>query len=99
MSRKTPSARRFGLPARAPGTVTCGALFVARLAIAAPSSTKSSFHAYAGHKCLVLAGSGDPAFVRNFNPYTATSLPSGGFVRGGMYEPLLVHTTSGGGAP
>src|SRR5512133_3983297 len=26
----------------------------------------------ASHQCLVLAGSGDPAFVRNFNPYTAT---------------------------
>ena len=25
------------------------------------------------HPCVVMAGSGDPAFVRNFNPYTATA--------------------------
>ena len=25
-----------------------------------------------GHKCLVMTGSGDPAFIKNFNPYTAT---------------------------
>ncbi|MES1247852.1 MAG: ABC transporter substrate-binding protein [Actinomycetota bacterium] len=44
----------------------------------------------AGHKCLVMTGSGDPAFVKNFNPYTATGLPSGTFVDGAMYEPLVV---------
>ena len=44
-----------------------------------------------------MTGSGDPAFVRNFNPYTATSLPSGGFVRGAFYEPLIISTVAGGG--
>jgi peptide/nickel transport system substrate-binding protein len=53
--------------------------------------------ASAGHQCLVMTGSGDPAFTRNFNPYTAQSSPSGGFVRGAMYEPLIVTTAAGGG--
>ena len=44
----------------------------------------------ASHTCLVMTGSGDPAFVRNFNPYTATSLPSGAFVQGAFYEPLII---------
>jgi peptide/nickel transport system substrate-binding protein len=44
----------------------------------------------AAHKCLVMTGSGDPAFTRNFNPYTATGLPSGSFVQGALYEPLLI---------
>src|SRR5215211_7761062 len=50
------------------------------------------------HKCLVMTGSGDPTFVRNFNPYTATGLPSGSFVQGAFYEPLIV-TGQGGLKP
>jgi peptide/nickel transport system substrate-binding protein len=60
------------------------------LALATPSAATAS-----AHKCLVMTGSGDPAFVRNFNPYTATSLPSGSFVRGAFYEPLIVTTLGG----
>jgi peptide/nickel transport system substrate-binding protein len=48
------------------------------------------------HRCLVATGSGDPAFVRNFNPYVQ-GLPSSSFVRGGMYEPLVITTPAGGG--
>jgi peptide/nickel transport system substrate-binding protein len=48
------------------------------------------------HRCLVATGSGDPAFVRNFNPYVL-GLPSSSFVRGGMYEPLVITTPAGGG--
>jgi peptide/nickel transport system substrate-binding protein len=59
---------------------------------AAPSAASA-----AAHKCLVMTGSGDPAFTRNFNPYTAQSLPSGGFVRGTFYEPLVITTAAGGG--
>ena len=44
-----------------------------------------------------MTGSGDPAFVKNFNPYIATGLPSGGFVRGAFYEPLIISTVAGGG--
>jgi peptide/nickel transport system substrate-binding protein len=47
------------------------------------------------HQCLVMTGSGDPAFTKNFNPYTATGLPSGAFVQGAFYEPLVV-TPEGG---
>jgi peptide/nickel transport system substrate-binding protein len=45
-----------------------------------------------------MTGSGDPAFTRNFNPYTATGLPSGSFVQGAFYEPLIV-TAEGGLKP
>ena len=58
--------------------------------MAAPTATK------AAHKCLVATGSGDPAFVRNFNPYVQ-GLPSSSFVRGGIYEPLVITTPAGGG--
>ena len=40
-------------------------------------------------------GSGDPAFVKNFNPFTATGLPSGQFVRGAVYEGLTVSPEGG----
>jgi peptide/nickel transport system substrate-binding protein len=50
------------------------------------------------HRCLVMTGSGDPAFTKNFNPYTATGLPSGSFVQGAFYEPLVV-TPEGGLKP
>ena len=46
--------------------------------------------AKAAHKCLVVTGSGDPAFTKNFNPFTATGLPSGTIVQGAFYEPLLI---------
>ena len=65
---------------------------------AAPAATDGSGAVTAGHKCLVMTGSGDPAFVKNFNPYTATGLPSGSFVQGAMYEPLIV-TGEGGLKP
>lgn len=45
-----------------------------------------------------MTGSGDPAFTKNFNPYTATGLPSGSFVQGAFYEPLIV-TGQGGLKP
>jgi peptide/nickel transport system substrate-binding protein len=50
----------------------------------------------AAHRCLVATGSGDPAFVRNFNPYVQ-GLPTSSFVRGGMYEPLVITSPAGGG--
>ena len=45
-----------------------------------------------------MTGSGDPTFTKNFNPYTATGLPSGSFVQGAFYEPLIV-TAEGGLKP
>jgi peptide/nickel transport system substrate-binding protein len=97
MSRKIRSVRRLGLRAGVGGLVVVTALAVVAIAIAAPKSGSSVDKLTASHKCLVMAGSGDPAFVKNFNPYTATSLPSGGFVRGAFYEPLIITTAAGGG--
>ena len=92
------------LPARlrapAAASLVAGAALVGTLAgssaartdgMAAPSATDA-----AAHRCLVATGSGDPAFVRNFNPYVQ-GLPSSSFVRGGMYEPLVITTPAGGG--
>src|SRR5436853_5939173 len=64
----------------------------------APAATTGSASLTAGHTCLVRTGAGDPAFVKNFNPYTATGLPSGTFVQGAFYEPLIV-TGEGGLKP
>ena len=65
---------------------------------AAPAATDGAGGVTAAHKCLVMTGSGDPAFVKNFNPYTATGLPSGQFIQGSFYEPLIV-TGEGGLKP
>jgi peptide/nickel transport system substrate-binding protein len=62
--------------------VTAAALVSA----AAPAATRST----AAHKCLVMTGSGDGSFTKNFNPYTGTGLPSGQFINGAMFEPLVV---------
>jgi peptide/nickel transport system substrate-binding protein len=51
--------------------------------------------ASAAHTCLVMAGSGDPAFTKNFNPFTGNGLPSGQFVRGAIYEGLTVSPEGG----
>src|SRR5256886_5701870 len=100
MRRSLPAAR--WLLAVAAAGCAVPALLIAGAAPAAVY-TGGSATVYAGssaaaaHKCLVMTGSGDPAFVRNFNPYTATSLPSGDFVRGAFYEPLTISTAAGGG--
>src|SRR2546423_15416716 len=60
------------------------------LVVAASAPAATSVRSAQGHQCVVMTGSGDPAFVKNFNPYTATGLPSGSFVQGAMYEPLVV---------
>ena len=49
----------------------------------------------AAHKCLVMTGSGDPAFTKNFNPYAGGGLPSNSIAQGAFYEPLIV-TPAGG---
>jgi peptide/nickel transport system substrate-binding protein len=102
MSRHVRSARRARL-AGAGAIAALAALAVVALAIAAPRSgssaaVRSALANAAAHKCLVMTGSGDPAFVRNFNPYTATGLPSGQFVKGSVYEGLIV-TPAGGLKP
>lgn len=46
-----------------------------------------------GHACAVYTGSGDSTFTRNFNPF-GTPMD---FTKGGIYEPLYIITTAGGG--
>ena len=82
------------------GVVVLTALIVVAVAAArplAPSGQASplSSAAATAHPCLVMTGSGDPAFVKNFNPFTATGLPSGQFVRGAVYEGLTVSPEGG----
>ena len=79
------------------GILSAAALFAIFIVQAAPAApTASTGATAAAHKCLVATGSGDPAFVRNFNPYVQ-GIPSSSFVRGGMYEPLVITTPAGGG--
>ena len=63
---------------------------VATIAAAATPAAVDRAAAPAAHKCLTMAGSGDGAFTRNFNPFTGTGLPSGTLVNGAFYEPLLI---------
>ena len=94
MRRSFRSSRR-----RTAVLVTAGLAVLATIvATSAPAATTSVTSLTAAHKCLVMTGSGDPAFVKNFNPYTATGLPSGAFVQGAFYEPLII-TGEGGLKP
>jgi peptide/nickel transport system substrate-binding protein len=76
------------------GAAALVAVLLAQGAPAAPTALAGP--TAKAHRCLVATGSGDPAFVRNFNPYVQ-GLPSSSFVRGGMYEPLVITTPAGGG--
>src|SRR5262245_40192306 len=69
--------------------VAAGAIVATVVAAATPAAVDRDA-APAAHKCLVMTGSGDPAFTKNFNPFTATGLPSGSIVQGAFYEPLLI---------
>src|SRR4051794_18675133 len=94
MRRHVRSIRRLPAIAAAVGLAATLAALIGTASV--PAATKAGGSA-AAHKCLVMTGSGDPAFVKNFNPYTATGLPSGAFVRGAFYEPLIITTVAGGG--
>jgi peptide/nickel transport system substrate-binding protein len=93
MRRKIPSTRWIAVAV----VGACLAL-AAALSASTPAAVDSPVKIAAGHRCLVMTGSGDPTFIKNFNPYTATGLPSGSFVQGAFYEPLIV-TGEGGLKP
>ena len=98
MSRHIRSTRRLGLVAGVGGALILAALVAAAIAFAASSSTPTAIgNTAASHKCVVMTGSGDPAFVRNFNPFVSTSTPAGAVVKGAIYEPLIITTVAGGG--
>ena len=86
---------RFGAPAVA-GIVLAAALVGTLAGSSAAAVNEAGSLSGQARRCLVATGSGDPAFVRNFNPYVQ-GLPSSSFVRGGMYEPLVITTPAGGG--
>jgi peptide/nickel transport system substrate-binding protein len=86
MRRSFRSRRRLGAVGVAAGLAILAFVGTAT----APAATHGTASLTAAHKCIVMTGSGDPAFVKNFNPYTATGLPSGSFVQGAFYEPLVV---------
>ena len=93
MSRSAGSPKRPWHIAAAVGALAVLAVLVVATVSSAASArgtAPASLSKSAAHKCLVMTGSGDPAFVRNFNPYTATGLPSGQFIKGAMYEGLIV---------
>jgi peptide/nickel transport system substrate-binding protein len=77
--------------------VGAAALLVAFAVQGAGAKTDARAAKTAGHNCLVMTGSGDPAFVRNFNPFTSTATPAGAVVKGAIYEPLIISTAAGGG--
>jgi peptide/nickel transport system substrate-binding protein len=101
MSPQSRSPRRLGRTAAGAGAVVALAALVV-VAVAAARPLSQSGHAApltrsaaAAHSCLVMTGSGDPAFVKNFNPFTSTGLPSGQFVKGAVYEGLTVSPEGG----
>src|SRR6476661_7955757 len=95
MSRQSPRSTRASLVAATSAAVILAALVVVTVAAARPLGLASHAAPLAGHPCLVMTGSGDPAFTKNFNPFTATGLPSGQFVKGAIYEGLTVSPEGG----
>ena len=87
--------RSTSLKASLAAAVAVGCLVPAVLLIGAAPAAVTASSTSTAHKCLVMTGSGDPAFTKNFNPYTATGLPSGTIVQGAFYEPLTITPLGG----
>jgi peptide/nickel transport system substrate-binding protein len=68
---------------------------VVTAAIAGYAASANGARAASSHRCVVATGSGDAAFVRNFNPFNTGA--SRDFTWGGIYENLLISTAFGGG--
>src|SRR3954453_23971168 len=81
----------------ATGVLSVAALAFLASSASAPAATDGAgfVSVSAAHKCLVMTGSGDPAFTKNFNPYAGGGLPSNSIAQGAFYEPLIV-TPAGG---
>ncbi|MFL5962943.1 MAG: ABC transporter substrate-binding protein [Gaiellaceae bacterium] len=95
MSHQSPRSTRASLVAATSAAVILAAFVVVAVASARPSGVDLKTAPLAGHPCLVMTGAGDPAFTKNFNPFTATGLPTGQFVRGAVYEGLTVSPEGG----
>src|SRR5947207_7940474 len=80
----------------AAGIAGVAAALAALIVVPVATATPAHHAALAkSHSCLVMTGSGDPAFTKNFNPFTSTGLPSGTFVKGAFYEGLTVSPEGG----
>src|SRR6478736_9478083 len=88
MRRSLRSARWVALAAAVASAAVATLLATTTTAGAKPVAAKA-------HKCLVMTGSGDPAFTRNFNPYAGGGLPSNSIAQGAFYEPLIVVPAGG----
>ena len=88
MRRSLRSARWVALAAAVASAAVATLLATTTTATAKPVAAKA-------HKCLVMTGSGDPAFTRNFNPYAGGGLPSNSIAQGAFYEPLIVVPAGG----
>src|SRR6478735_11269531 len=88
MRRSLRSARWVALAAAVASAAVATLLATTTTAVAKPVAAKA-------HKCLVMTGSGDPAFTRNFNPYAGGGLPSNSIAQGAFYEPLIVVPAGG----
>ena len=92
MRRERRSLRRVATGAALTGILASIALLASSSVTGAPGVTYS---AQAGHKCLVMTGSGDPAFTKNFNPYAGGGLPTNSIAQGAFYEPLIAVSAGG----
>src|SRR6478736_564534 len=81
----------------ATGTLIVAALAFLASSASAPAATDGAgfVSVSAAHKCLVMTGSGDPAFTKNFNPYAGGGLPSNSTAQGAFYEPLIAVSAGG----
>ena len=73
------------------------AVCLGAVALVATVASGGSVRQAAGHPCVVATGSGDAAFIRNFNPFQAGAQVSRDFTVGGIYENLVISTVFGGG--
>ena len=70
---------------------------LAGVAAVATTVASGGSTAQTAHPCVVATGSGDAAFIRNFNPFQAAAQVSRDFTAGGIYENLVISTAFGGG--
>ena len=94
MESSARSARKTLRALGAFGAIVLLTTFAAQTASASHRGA-ATVAAAAAHKCVVATGSGDEAFVRNFNPFNGGSMRD--FTQGGIYENLVISTAFGGG--
>src|SRR6478736_6772053 len=87
--------RSFRTPRRLAAIPIAAALAATTVLVATGAAPAAVAGPKAGHQCLVMTGSGDPAFTKNFNPYAGGGLPSNSTAQGAFYEPLIAVSAGG----